>query len=585
MVIEDIIAEILEDRHEAILEKDYDLLRKFSEENYGKVSEKALKIVIQRARSFLFKQINFLKTGKEILNSNSAEIEFAKRFLLPKEEENERISKMFEGASLFTFIVVSEIVNLLPKELLISQPNKVFETLVNIIGSFYEDLWLSSMISLRNDHEILENKIGQILKSQDKDKERLANLLYDELIEPLSAQNVFLEQLFKEDHISPENSQKLTTAIETVKVILANVRNFSHYNALEFNEDGIFSAVHSYIKQFEEKTSIEVDLISDNCLPKLDSAVATNLLRIFEESFRNIKRHSGADHVFVRLFTQNKKLFISISDNGRGFDVQKEVFTSQKNTIFNRCGIVSMQYRAKIIGGVFKVSSQISIGTTVEIEIPVNKENTGSRKEILLVSSDTGFIEKLHHLKNKFLINQTIPFEKFSAKLLEFNNVPAILILDTSNSGFLPVYETYYNLINRFPNLKLVLLVNDEKEGSEFLLDPNLMINALILKDSFLSNPEETVKTIKSGKVLIDEAVWSTVYKRKNQSSKINISEKLSQRELEVLILVTKGHTNIEIAKELFISISTVKNLLANIYRKLDCSNRAEAASKMLSGI
>lgn len=585
MVIEDIIAEILEDRHEAILEKDYDLLRKFSEENYGKVSEKALKIVIQRARSFLFKQINFLKTGKEILNSNSAEIEFAKRFLLPKEEESERISKMFEGASLFTFIVVSEIVNLLPKELLISQPNKVFETLVNIIGSFYEDLWLSSMISLRNDHEILENKIGQILKSQDKDKERLANLLYDELIEPLNAQNVFLEQLFKEDHISPENSQKLITAIETVKVILANVRNFSHYNALEFKEDGIFSAVHSYIKQFEEKTSIEVDLISDNCLPKLDSAVATNLLRIFEEAFRNIKRHSGADHVFVRLFTQNKKLFILISDNGRGFDVQKEVFTSQKNTIFNRCGIVSMKYRAKIIGGMFKISSQISIGTTVEIEIPVNKENTGSRKEILLVSSDTGFIEKLHHLKNKFLINQTIPFEKFSAKLLEFNNIPAMLILDTSNSGFLPVYETYYNLIDRFPNLKLVLLVNDEKEGSEFLLDPNLMINALILKDSFLSNPEETVKTIKTGKVLIDEAIWSTVHKRKNQSPKINISEKLSQRELEVLILVAKGHTNIEIAKELFISISTVKNLLANIYRKLDCSNRAEAASKMLSGI
>jgi len=125
----------------------------------------------------------------------------------------------------------------------------------------------------------------------------------------------------------------------------------------------------------------------------------------------------------------------------------------------------------------------------------------------------------------------------------------------------------------------LLLLVNDEKTGNEFIFDSNLQLNAVVLKESFLLNPEEIIRIIDSGKVLIDEVIWSAHNNRKNQSPKKNIKEKLSQREKEVLDLVAQGHTNIEIAKELF---STVKNLLAAIYRKLECSNRAEAASKMV---
>lgn len=589
MNLEGIIAEILENRYQAILEKDYKLLRNFCEEKYGKVSEKSLNIVVQRAGSILLKQINFLKTGKESLNSNSAEIDFAKRFLLPRAEERERINKMFEGTALFPLIVISEIINLLPRKLLISHPYKAFEIMVNLIGSFYEDLWLSSIISLRNDQEMLERKISLMLKSQDKEKEKLARRLYDELVEPLSSQIVTLEHLFKEDYINLNDRNKFSTAVETLKVILTSVRNFSHYHAFEFREEGIISTIHSYIRQFKEQTNIEVNLISDNYLPQLDTVVRANLFRIFDEVFRNIKRHSGANNAIVKLHIKNSRLFILISDNGRGFDVEKEVFTSQEYTIFNKCGIISMQYRTKMIGGTFKISSKINMGTTVQIELPMKKENNSikfDRKEIILVSNDTSFLEKSHYFNkanSEFYINEIISFEKFY-KLQKFNKIPAILILDISHSCLLTVFDKCYNLKDRFPNLKLLILADNEKEGNEFLYDSNLLVNALVLKDSFLLNPEEIIKTINSGKVLIDENIWSFMYNRNKQSSKINIKEKLSQRELEVLVLVAKGHTNTKIAKELFVSVSTVKNLLAAIYRKLGCSNRAEAASKMSSG-
>jgi DNA-binding NarL/FixJ family response regulator len=52
--------------------------------------------------------------------------------------------------------------------------------------------------------------------------------------------------------------------------------------------------------------------------------------------------------------------------------------------------------------------------------------------------------------------------------------------------------------------------------------------------------------------------------------------EPLTAREEEILVAVASGHTNAEIAAELFISLSTVKTHLASLMAKLDARNRVE---------
>jgi LuxR family transcriptional regulator, maltose regulon positive regulatory protein len=58
------------------------------------------------------------------------------------------------------------------------------------------------------------------------------------------------------------------------------------------------------------------------------------------------------------------------------------------------------------------------------------------------------------------------------------------------------------------------------------------------------------------------------------------LPEPLSERELEVLVLIAAGKRNPEIARELFIVLSTVKTHVQNIYRKLGARNRAQAVSR-----
>ena len=54
----------------------------------------------------------------------------------------------------------------------------------------------------------------------------------------------------------------------------------------------------------------------------------------------------------------------------------------------------------------------------------------------------------------------------------------------------------------------------------------------------------------------------------------------LSERELEVLDLLASGRTNSEVARDLFVSVGTVKSHTGNIYRKLGAKNRAEALAR-----
>jgi len=63
-------------------------------------------------------------------------------------------------------------------------------------------------------------------------------------------------------------------------------------------------------------------------------------------------------------------------------------------------------------------------------------------------------------------------------------------------------------------------------------------------------------------------------------SNKQLISYGLSKREAEILAQINLGKSNQEIADELFISLSTVKSHVSNIYSKLDVKNRVQAIQK-----
>ena len=87
-----------------------------------------------------------------------------------------------------------------------------------------------------------------------------------------------------------------------------------------------------------------------------------SIVRIVREAVTNAVRHGGARHIEIRFGTGGGST-LRISDDGKGFDVVKAAKTG-------RFGLVSMQERAKEVGGYLQVHSAPGQGTTVEVMWP-----------------------------------------------------------------------------------------------------------------------------------------------------------------------------------------------------------------------
>jgi DNA-binding NarL/FixJ family response regulator len=101
-----------------------------------------------------------------------------------------------------------------------------------------------------------------------------------------------------------------------------------------------------------------------------------------------------------------------------------------------------------------------------------------------------------------------------------------------------------------------------------------------VLKDSSAEELIRAVRAVAHGDSYLDPAVTSRVLNTYRKSaagpSQVKVSE-LTGRELDVLTLIGKGHTNTEIAEELFISGVTVKSHIGRIFDKLRLRDRAAA--------
>ncbi|MBN1875131.1 MAG: response regulator transcription factor [Anaerolineae bacterium] len=90
------------------------------------------------------------------------------------------------------------------------------------------------------------------------------------------------------------------------------------------------------------------------------------------------------------------------------------------------------------------------------------------------------------------------------------------------------------------------------------------------------------IERVGRGEALLDPAVTQQVLARVRQAARQEQAaafNDLTEQELRVLGLVAKGHTNKEIAKELFLGEGTVRNYVSSILSKLSLTNRAEAAA------
>jgi DNA-binding NarL/FixJ family response regulator len=169
--------------------------------------------------------------------------------------------------------------------------------------------------------------------------------------------------------------------------------------------------------------------------------------------------------------------------------------------------------------------------------------------------------------------------------LLPFGNM-VLLSPELADNGALEVMET---VRAAYPDVK-VLVMGIEERAESILRYIEAGASGYVLHNDSVEDMVQKLRAANEAKALISPAVTALIMDRlaqlANQDASLAQAEAkagqlndLTEREQEVLDLISLGYTNQQIAEELVIVCGTVKNHVHNILKKLEARNREEAAS------
>jgi DNA-binding NarL/FixJ family response regulator len=136
-------------------------------------------------------------------------------------------------------------------------------------------------------------------------------------------------------------------------------------------------------------------------------------------------------------------------------------------------------------------------------------------------------------------------------------------------------------IVEQAPETKVIMLTSYAED--EMLFDA-IAAGACgyVLKQIGSDDLIRALETVGKGEALLDPALTQQVFARVREAARKEHEEAfadLTDQELRVLSLVSEGKTNREIAEVLFLGEGTVRNYVSSVLRKLDLTNRAEAAA------
>lgn len=206
-----------------------------------------------------------------------------------------------------------------------------------------------------------QNRFRSILEAEEKERARIARELHDGL-----SQLIVSAKLHVDAVEAPEDEKVfLITAANLLNESLEEVRTISHdLMPGALLKLGLQNAILESVERVKGNHKIEFRTelkLQKN--PPEDISLA--VFRIYQECLSNMIKYSGATQISIRLFEDKSGIFLSMEDDGKGFDTR--LIKASKGIGWN-----NIRFRVDLFKGSFEVKSSEGQGTRIEVRIPVN---------------------------------------------------------------------------------------------------------------------------------------------------------------------------------------------------------------------
>lgn len=209
---------------------------------------------------------------------------------------------------------------------------------------------------------------ARILSAQEAERVRVSRELHDDTGQALTLLLVRLQVV--ENMTTDERVRKeLSELRELVVATLDGVRRLAVQLGPSILDDlGLRSGLEWLADRVRVETGLEVELALSGG-DRIPSEVAVAVFRVAQEALTNVVRHAGAAHARVALDVSGGELSLTVSDDGKGFDVEAARAHPTRSV-----GLFGMAERVALVNGSIDVHSRKGAGTRVSLRVPVREE-------------------------------------------------------------------------------------------------------------------------------------------------------------------------------------------------------------------
>jgi PAS domain S-box-containing protein len=412
---------------------------------------------------------------------------------------------------------------------------------------------------------------------READRERIARDLHDEALQDLTYTLAEM-QLVQAISNDPGLNDRLERAVQALERVGQGVRGTIQDLRLEGgDQDRNFVKMLESLVELNRRRYLNRDIrldVEDSFPSTLLGERGTELLRIVQEALANARRHSGASSVWVAAGDSGGKLWVEVSDDGRGFDPAKTPAGM---------GLRGMRERTRTLGGDLKIKTQPGEGVTVRFELALEKDGKEPEEKTRVI-----------------LVEDHLSFRQAAASLFEQD--PEFAVVGQAGS-----LAEARGMLEGGVDVAVVDLGLPDGYGGDLIRElraHNPQAQALVLtasldqaeiaravesgaagvlhKSAGMDEVVEAVRRLRAGETLLPleevvELLRFAGFRREQEHEARQAIAQLTPREREVLQALAEGLDGPEIAERLNISIPTERNHMASILAKLGVHSRLQA--------
>lgn len=252
-----------------------------------------------------------------------------------------RYDETITGLSCFARDITEELMN-------ISERKKVEKIMVHLQNQLMEE-------KLHRQQEVLRATI----EAAEKEREEIGRELHDNVTQILTTARLCLSCI---DHSNPAR-QMIDRSSSTINSAIEEIRNLSRAMIQSFHSEiGMKLSIENLLESINLPNKFQLSLsyyLPDEQL--LDDKLKMTLFRIIQEQINNIIKHAEATEISILLRQCEDSIDLSISDNGKGFNV----FEKRKGI-----GITNIINRADLFSGQVHIDSSLGNGCRIEVSFP-----------------------------------------------------------------------------------------------------------------------------------------------------------------------------------------------------------------------